>query len=43
MVARYFIGLDLGQSQDYTAMAVAERIDSKKVPQYHLRHLERFN
>ena len=37
------MGLDLGQSQDYTALCVAERVD---VPtgkaRYHLRHLERF-
>ena len=39
----YFAGLDLGQSHDYTALAVAERItrgDEKK-PLYHFRHLER--
>lgn len=26
---RYFAGLDLGQSKDYTAIAVAERVDEK--------------
>ena len=37
------MGLDLGQSQGYTARCVTERVD---VPtgkaHYHLRHLERF-
>lgn len=38
----YFAGLDLGQSQDYTALAIAERIvvlEGK--PSYHFRYLER--
>jgi terminase large subunit-like protein len=40
---RFIIGLDLGQMQDYTAIAVAERLGkSKKDRAYHLRHLERF-
>src|SRR5947209_6803341 len=49
----YFVGLDLGQKQDYTAIAVLERavtptgeIDSvtyerKRATHYGLRHLER--
>jgi|LGVE01.1.fsa_nt_gb hypothetical protein len=39
----YFIGLDLGQAQDYTALCVLEQhdvLDDQKL--YHLRHLERF-
>lgn len=40
---RFIIGLDLGQMQDYTAIAVAERLGgSRKDRAYHLRHLERF-
>jgi len=38
----FFLGLDLGQPQDYTAIAVLERPVSKMTrPTYHLRHLER--
>ena len=45
-MTRYFLGLDLGQSQDYTALVVAEQVPavgvrSSVVYQYHLRHLER--
>lgn len=36
---RFFVGLDLGQAQDYTALAVLERIENGE---YHVRHLERF-
>ncbi len=37
------MGLDLGQSRDYTALCVAERVDVPiGKPHYHLRHLERF-
>ncbi|MCL6472539.1 MAG: hypothetical protein K6T91_06955 [Firmicutes bacterium] len=35
----FFLGLDLGQAQDYTALAVLERIENGE---YHVRHLERF-
>lgn len=38
---RFTLGLDLGQMQDYTAIAVTERIAQSKVV-YHLRHLQRF-
>lgn len=45
----YIIGLDLGQAQDYTAIAVMEVIPPQTVPSektsddptYHVRHLER--
>jgi hypothetical protein len=36
----YYVGLDLGQQQDYTAVAVAER-QGAAGDAYHLRHLER--
>src|SRR4051794_18652575 len=46
---RYFVGLDLGQAQDYSALAVLERpeIDlsmprTARRPAYALRHLQRF-
>jgi hypothetical protein len=45
MTAEYFIGLDLGQTQDFTAMAVLERraVDvAGGKPEYALRHLQRF-
>jgi hypothetical protein len=45
MTAEYFLGLDLGQTQDFTAMAVLERravaVAGGK-PEYALRHLQRF-
>lgn len=50
--ARYFIGLDLGQSQDFTAIAILERVEligpwdpelyaHKKMAAMRLRYLER--
>jgi len=36
----FFVGLDLGQAEDYTALAVAKR--SGEPTRYDLRHLERF-
>ena len=49
----YCIGLDLGQSNDYTALAIVEtvgndgrvthwRSQAKPAPYLHLRHLERY-
>jgi hypothetical protein len=46
--ADYYVGLDLGQSQDYTALAVIQRVPTydqqtgKHSLALHLRHLERF-
>ena len=43
-MTKFFLGVDLGQSQDYTAICVLERLKSeanKKQFTYHLRHLER--
>ena len=43
-MTKFFVGLDLGQASDYTALSVLERLrpegDRKEVT-YHLRHLER--
>ncbi|MBC7341186.1 MAG: hypothetical protein H5U02_01820 [Clostridia bacterium] len=41
---KFFLGLDLGQAQDYTALAVVERKVFRyeaKPDEYHIRHLER--
>jgi hypothetical protein len=43
----FYIGLDLGQSQDYTALAVVEKVEGdlggeRNDPDLHLRHLERY-
>jgi hypothetical protein len=43
----YFVGLDLGQSADYTALAVVQTVkgvngEGKPGRQLHLRHLERY-
>lgn len=46
---RHFVGLDLGQAQDYTALAVLERLgvcpatrSAGPRPAYALRHLQRY-
>jgi hypothetical protein len=45
-LARFCIGLDLGQSRDYTAIAVAEKVEPRDAGgrdfELHIRHLERF-
>ena len=43
----YFVGLDLGQSADYTALAVVQKVNERNVGgriegYLHLRHLERY-
>ena len=38
---KFFVGLDLGQSQDYTALSILERLKKDKEYAYHVRHLER--
>jgi hypothetical protein len=47
---RYISGLDLGQAQDFTALAVLEQTEhhdaekpGQKVRHYAVRHLERFH
>jgi len=39
-----YLGLDLGQAQDYTALSILQKVKEKKtdVIQYHTRHAERF-
>ncbi len=46
----YFVGVDLGQARDYTAIAIVQRVTQRVLTdegevqttiQYHLRHLER--
>jgi hypothetical protein len=41
-MADFYLGLDLGQAQDYTALTIVELVDSAKEAQFHVRHLERF-
>jgi hypothetical protein len=47
-LSNFVIGLDLGQAQDYTALAILERIAQydgafrEKPPMLHCRHLERY-
>src|SRR5215203_1990762 len=41
----FYVGLDLGQSNDYTALAVVEKVEregDRGDPDLHLRHLERY-
>lgn len=41
-MANFFLGLDLGQSNDFTAISIAEKLDVPGDPvEYHIRHLER--
>jgi hypothetical protein len=41
MYDQVFVGLDLGQSQDYTVLSMLERLKNGKECVYHIRHLER--
>lgn len=38
----FYIGLDLGQSQDYTAMCFLEEVKGEGEPDYHGRYLDRY-
>jgi hypothetical protein len=38
----YFLGLDLGQAADCTALVIAERLPTKPKRSFHLRHIQRF-
>jgi len=48
MDTTYYVGLDLGQSQDYTALAVVQKVPTydpqtgKHSSELHLKHLERY-
>jgi phage FluMu gp28-like protein len=41
---RFYVGLDLGQANDYTAVVVAEKVPPEGSDDYelHIRHMERF-
>jgi hypothetical protein len=44
--SRFFVGLDLGQANDYTALAILERpqlLPGSRPAVYSVRHLERFD
>ena len=43
-MSELFIGLDLGQTNDYTAMVAVEvvPVEVGKLPQHHIRHISRF-
>jgi hypothetical protein len=41
-MADFYVGLDLGQKSDFTAIAVIEKVHHQSPRLYHLRHLERF-
>jgi hypothetical protein len=38
----FYIGLDLGQSQDYTALAIAEKLEANKVIYHQIRYIQRY-
>lgn len=43
-MTKFYVGLDLGQANDYTALSVLERLDpeeGRNEAAYHVRHLER--
>lgn len=40
-MVKFYIGLDLGQASDYTALIVMQQVDGKDGNIYHIRRLER--
>ena len=40
--ASYYVGVDLGQSADYTAICIGERVETEESYELHVGHLERF-
>lgn len=43
-MSQFFMGLDLGQAQDFTAIVIVQRLQPKKgePSEYHIPHLQRF-
>ena len=44
-MSKFFVGLDLGQAQDYSAVSILEKIlpeEEDGMREYHLRHLYRY-
>jgi hypothetical protein len=41
-IPRYYVGLDLGQAADYTALAVVEQKSADEKAYYDVRHLQRW-
>jgi hypothetical protein len=39
---KFFLGLDLGQAQDFSALAILERQRTESEPVFHCRHLQRW-
>jgi len=42
MSSKFYFGLDLGQSADFSALAILERLVLTSEPVFHCRHLERW-
>jgi hypothetical protein len=40
-MVKFFVGVDLGQAKDYTAISILERPESERPYTYHVRHLAR--
>lgn len=40
-MVKFYVGLDLGQASDYTALIILEQVDDKAGNLYHVRRLER--
>jgi hypothetical protein len=40
-MVKFYVGLDLGQANDYTALMILEQVDDKAGNIYHVRRLER--
>ena len=41
MLTKFYVGLDLGQANDYTAVSILERVGDHLENSYHVRHLDR--
>lgn len=40
-MVKFYVGLDLGQANDYTALSILEKVAAEDAVDYHLRRLER--